>query len=91
MTVSNTNECFETFFGQELRGVLYGELPLGSPAIAARCKSLIFEDGRALTICTNGSFWVEHKTDVDMALRNLQMRLAKTQGELREALKLAGI
>ena len=87
---SNTPECFEEFTGQKLKGVLFGRLPRTAHDIAVHCKTLVFEDGRGLTINDNGSYWIEKKEDVAWAVENLRKEAERHQRTVEECIRLAG-
>lgn len=87
---SNTRECFSEFIGQRVIGVLFNALPLGRKDIASGGKTLVFEDGRGLTIAANGTFWVESAADVKRAVQWRQDELNTTRREIADVLKLAG-
>lgn len=90
MVASNTNDCFREFIGQKVKGVLFGALPRSRPDLAASTKTLVFEDGRGLTIAGNGSFWIDSKEDVGRAIGREHDRLKQTKKEIAGILALAG-
>lgn len=90
MTTSNTRECFTTFKGQRLIGMLFNALPVSRRDLAAGTTTLIFEDGRGLTISSNGSYWVDAADEVKRAVEERQAELRATQGEIEGVLELAG-
>lgn len=81
---SNTRGCFRAFLGQRMLG-LFNVLSDDSP-----CTTLIFEDGRGLTIARNGSYWVDDANTINRALERQRNRLEATQFEIAEFLTLAG-
>jgi hypothetical protein len=87
---SNTRECFRTFIGQRLIGLLFNALPLGHRDLAAGTKTLVFEDGRGLTIGGNGSYWVDSADEIQRAVDERRQELNMTRGEIAEVLALAG-
>ena len=89
MTGSNTKDCFREFIGQRVKGVLFDALPAGRGCLAAGTKSLIFDDGRALTIADNGSFWIDGPLEVDRAISKTKTDLENAQKELAGVLALA--
>lgn len=90
MIAANTAGCVTDFVGKRLRGVLFNALPVNHKDIAAGTKTLIFEDGRGLTIASNGSFWIDSADDVGRAIRVAEQQLADTRARLEEVLSLAG-
>ncbi len=90
MTAANTGECFEEFIGQELRGVLFDALPVNRRDIASGTKTLVFADGRGLTLASNGSFWIDGAEEVGRAIRAAERQLANTRQRLEGVLSLAG-
>ncbi len=90
MPASNTLSCFEEFFGQKFIGILVGELPLNDKSVSSKTKTLVFEDGRGLTISSNGSYWVNNAKDVSLAIQRVRERLERNSGSLRTILELAG-
>lgn len=90
MPASNTRACFSEFVGQKVVGVLFDALPPNRRDIAAGTKALIFEDGRALLIASNGSYWIESSKDVEWAVEERQRDLRATEEEIRGVLELAG-
>jgi hypothetical protein len=87
---SNTHECFSEFVGQEVVGVLFGAVPVGRKDIARGTKTLVFEDGRGLTISSSGSYWIDSAEDVQRAIRATKKALEATQRDLAGVLDLAG-
>lgn len=90
MTTANTRACFEEFIGQKMVGVLFDALPTNRRDIAAGTKTLIFEDGRGLTISSTGTYWVESARDVKAAADRVRRKLEETERNLRGVLELAG-
>ena len=90
MPASNTRACFSEFIGQKVVGVLFDAVPVSRRDLARGTKTLVFEDGRGLTISSNGSFWVEGADEIQRALRNKQDQLTRTSDELAGILALAG-
>jgi hypothetical protein len=86
---SNTPACFEEFIGQKVIGCLFDALPVRGRE-AAGSKTLIFEDGRGLTISSTGSYWIERVEDVRSAVTAAQRRLARTKRQIEGVLDLAG-
>jgi hypothetical protein len=91
MAASNTHDCFREFVGQKVIGLLFSALPWNRRDLAAGTKTLIFEDGRGLTIASNGSYWIESVEDVDTAVKYRQKELLATQRELAEVIELAAV
>src|SRR6266540_3603610 len=86
---SNTRDCFTEFTGQRLVGVLFGrERPGRDVSILA---DMVFEDGRALTIASNGSHWVTSADEIQRAAEQIARRLERTRTDLAEVLRLAGV
>jgi hypothetical protein len=77
---SNTNDCFREFIGQRVKGVI----------LTAENRMLVFEDGRALTVHHNGSYWVSNAVDVSFALAERRRHLQTVEREIRDLLTLAG-
>ena len=81
MTIaSNTKECFTTFIGQKLTGVLHD----------GGTRTLVFEDGRGLFVSKSGSFWVLHPEAVREEVERKVLELTKAQEDLRLVVELAG-
>lgn len=91
MPAANTRECFSEFMGQKVVGVLFDALPWSRKDIARGTKTLVFEDGRGLTISSKGTYWIESADDVARAIRRRQDDLAQTERELLGTLALAGV
>lgn len=53
---SNTRDCYREFVGQRLIGLVFDALPVRRRDIARGTVTMIFEDGRGLTIGSNGSY-----------------------------------
>ena len=87
---SNTRGCFTEFVGHRLLGVLFDGPGLGSQHADLHVTSLVFQDGRALTLCSNGSYWIDTAEDVRAATTAVAQRLEQTQSELADVLALAG-
>lgn len=90
MPASNTHECFTTFIGLTLKGFLRAALPLSDQSIASHTVTLVFEDGRGLTLSGNGSYWVDSVDDVKRAITRKAMDLQDVRWELQDVLALAG-
>jgi hypothetical protein len=90
MAASNTNECFREVVGLRVKGVLFNALPIGRRDLSGGNKTLIFEDGRGLTISTNGSFWIESAEEVARAISIAKDKLKASQRDLKDVLDLAG-
>ena len=89
MAASNTKECFSEFVGMKFIGVLFNALPLTNPALSFGNKTLIFEDGRGLTISENGSYWIDNKENVSRAVYWRCEDLNRCKAEMEEMLELA--
>lgn len=90
MPAANTRECFNEFIGQRLVGMLFDALPLNRPDLSSGNRSMVFEDGRALTLADNGSYWIDTADEVQRAIRAKQKQLDATAREIADVLKLAG-
>lgn len=90
MVASNTKDCFRECVGKKVVGVLFGALPVGDADIDSRTKTLVLDDGRGLTISSNGSFWIDSADDVRRAVKKKRDELNATEGEIAEVLALAG-
>jgi hypothetical protein len=90
MCASNTRDCFRAFVGQKVIGLLFNALPVNRRELAAGNKTLVFDDGRGLTIAANGSFWIDSADDVQRAIVIARNALHATQAELADVLALAG-
>jgi hypothetical protein len=88
---SNSRECFTEFIGQRVVGVLFDALPLHHRDIADGTKTLVFEDGRGLTITARGSFWVSTADEVQRAVKRKVRDLKATESEIQAVLDLAGV
>ena len=86
---ANTPACFEAFIGQRVVGILLDTLPADRRDLSPGTKMLIFEDGRGLTIASNGSFWIDSAEDVERAVAATRRRLEATQRRLADVLALA--
>ena len=74
---ANTAACFTTFLGQRLLGVL--EVPIHSRASAH--KTLVFEDGRGLSLGAN-AFWVDPPSVVREEIAAQLAQVEKTTHDL---------
>lgn len=90
MVASNTKDCFRHCVGKRVTGVLFDALPVNCRDLSVGNKTLIFEDGTALTISSNGSFWVELPSDVRQAIEVRQGELEAVQTEIMDVLIAAG-
>lgn len=86
----NTRECFTEFIGQRVLGVLFDAFPLHRRDIAEGTKTIVFEDGRGLTITSRGSFWVVTADEVSRAVQRKARDLKATEAEIQAVLDLAG-
>jgi hypothetical protein len=90
MPASNTKDCFREFIGMKLKGVLFDALPIGNIGLAKGTKTLIFEDGRGLTISSNGSYWLENENDIKRAVGSKKKELDVVMKEIQDVLSTAG-
>jgi hypothetical protein len=88
-TAANTRECFTEFIGQRVVGVLFDALPAHRGDLAAGTKTLIFEDGRGLTIASNGTCWIERADEIERAARAVALELEATRRRLQGVLRIA--
>ena len=65
---SNTKDCFREFLGMKMTGVLFDVMPISRADLKAGNTTMIFEDGRGLTISSRGSYWVESEKEVTRAV-----------------------
>jgi hypothetical protein len=86
---SNTNDCFSEFIGQKVVGVLFDALPPLIRRGEYSTRTLIFEDGRGLTIASNGSFWIDNAEAVARAVKRTRRHLEATQNQLAGVVALA--
>lgn len=87
---SNTPDCFSEFIGQKVVGALFNALPVNRKDLSRGTKTLIFEDGRGLTISSIGTYWIENAEEITRAVRATERKLKATQRELAGVLDLAG-
>ncbi len=90
-TTANTKGCFREFIAQRVVGVLFDALPLGDKGIAAGTKTLVFEDGRGLTITSHGTYWVDGAADIARAADRARLALRAAQIDLAAVIDLAGL
>lgn len=90
MSASNTKDCFREFVGHRIKGVLFDALPWNRVDLSAGSKALIFEDGRALVIHLNGTYYIATVEEVQRAIRSSKTLLETNERQLKEVLKLAG-
>lgn len=83
-TTSNTDEVFQTFIGETVKGILHG-FDYGHSRVI-----LVFECGWGLAFSSNGSYWTEPPEDLDGLKRKTKDKLERTQKELEGILKLSG-
>ena len=88
---SNTKDCFREFVGKKLIGLLFDTAPLGHADLAGDTKTMIFDDGRGLTIANNGSFWIESAEEVGRAVGLRKTELQLIANELAEVISLSGL
>jgi hypothetical protein len=82
MTVANTKDCFRECIGKRVVGVLFDALPLNRYSIAGS-KTLLFDDGSGLTICSNGAFWLESSENIKRAVEEARAKLLQVQSDLK--------
>lgn len=87
---ANTTQCFRTFIGCRIKGLLKNILPIGRPDLAAGNKTLVFECGWGLTIASNGSYWTESPNEIAKAISVTKDNLSNTKAEIEGVLGLAG-
>ena len=91
MPASNTRDCFREFVGQKLVGLMFDAMPMSRADLKAGNAHLIFEDGRALTLSNNGSYWIDSADDVIRALEANKRRLEQLQRETSEVIVASGL
>lgn len=87
---ANTRDCFSTFVGHKVIGVLFDAFPVMRRDLVTSTKTLIFDDGRGLTIASNGSFWVESPENIRSAVRQREQELRRVTDEITQVLDLTG-
>lgn len=90
MPASNTKDCFREFVGKKVKGVLFDALPVSDRSLANGNKTLIFEDGRGLTISNNGSFWIENEKEIGRAIELKKDELESNRKDIEDVLVAAG-
>lgn len=85
---SNTRECFRSFLGHKVVGLLFNANALGA-GIELGTTTIIFECGYGLTVSSRGSYWVDSPEAIKRAVDSKQRDLRNTEAELREVLQLA--
>jgi hypothetical protein len=90
MVASNTKDCFREFVGQRVKGLLFDALPNGRDNLSSGTKTIIFEDGRGLTIAGNGSFWIDGPDEINLAIKRSKAELKRISRDLSDVLALAG-
>lgn len=85
MPASNTLDCFHEFVGQRLVGLTLGRTPSGSEV-----RTLVFEDGRGLSISSNGSYWVSPAEVVRCRIDEMRDELERTRRDIERVLALSG-
>lgn len=91
MPPANTRDCFREFVGQRLIGLMFDALPMSRADLRQGNVHLIFEDGRALTLKRNGSYWIDSAGDVKRALLVNKSRLEQLQRETLEVIAASGL
>lgn len=91
MPASNTRDCFREFVGQRVIGLMFDAMPMSRADLKAGNAHLIFEDGRALTFSSNGSYWIDSAEDVILALEDNKRRLEQLQRETSEVIAASGL
>ncbi len=77
---SNTEDCWREFIGQRLKGLV----------INPESRTLVFEDGRGLTVHHAGSYWITPVLDVTRAIEERRQHLRRIERDLQDVLLLAG-
>lgn len=90
MTASNTRECFKDCIGKKVVGVLFDALPWDRDELSKGSKTLLFDDGTALTIAANGTFWIDLPGEVRRAISKRLIMLDDIKKEISEVLSAAG-
>jgi len=88
---SNTPDCFREFVGKRMIGLLFNAFPRGRRDLSVGSKTLVFEDGRGLTISSNGSYWVEEADAVKSAVLEHAKELDAVKREIAEVIVLSGV
>lgn len=87
MTASNTWECFQKCVGKRITGVLCSP----GHGAAGTTKWLILDDGTALVIGVNGSYWLEYGDAVRRVVSAELTRLQRVQADLADAMQADGL
>src|SRR5437868_10973968 len=87
---SNTDECFRTFIGCTIKGLLRNVLPVGRVDLQSGNKTFVFECGWGLTIAGNGSYWTESPDEIKRAISIQKEKLSENNQEIANILELAG-
>ena len=85
---SNSKDCFREFLGKKFVGILFDTMPISDARLASGNKTLIFEDGRALTLSDNGSYWIESEKEVARAVNKTKSELVGRIADLQYWLKM---
>jgi len=86
MTAANTRGCFRALVGRKVTGVIFNAFSANEHASAA----LILDDGRALVVLDNGSYWLEAPAEVKRAVDRRVEELRQVETELAEAVAAMG-
>lgn len=65
-----------------MTGLLFDAFPGGRADPARSDKTLIFEDGRGLTITSCGAYWIDSPEDIRSAISKIQREIGERQAEL---------
>lgn len=76
---ANDLEAFRSVIGRTIQGVLFDAQPAH---LQGGTKTLVFDDGTGLTVCSNGSYWRESKADIERACLLKAKELANFQREM---------
>ena len=87
---SNTADVFRYAIGRTIIGVLRSALPVSRPDLAKGNKTLVFDDGTALTMTSGGAYRIERAEDVDRAVKRTQQKLDDAMRDYQAILDLAG-
>jgi hypothetical protein len=86
---SNSRECFRSFTGCKIIGVLFDAFPLRRRDLQEGTQTFVFDCGHAITFASNGSFWPESDDEVRQAIEDTRERIKRDQQDAEGILKLA--
>lgn len=88
MSAANTWDCFRETLGRRIVAVVKTSRHTGE---SRTLRWLVFDDGSALVLCDNGTYWRASVDETQTVMAAERLRLKQCVEELGDALKADGL